>query len=127
MASFERTTTDAVKSIKRLAPDMNVVLGKADVTIAQFQALAQSSTDGKFYKYVKGDAALGTIAGIYTGTEDITLTAAGDDGACNISTLAIVPEDYIVGVDFDTDYTAVTTCKQCGIILTTDIEGSEEA
>ncbi|WP_321330492.1 hypothetical protein [uncultured Ilyobacter sp.] len=125
MASFERTTTTPAPDIKRLAPDMKVTLGAADVTIESYQVLAQSAADGKFYNYVSGDTNLGTIAGVYTG-EEVTLTAAGDDQVGSISSMAIVSKDDIVGVDFDTDYSAILQLKQCGIILTEKIEGSEE-
>jgi hypothetical protein len=124
MASFQRTTTTPAADIKRLAPDMKVTLGAAAVTISPWQALSQSSADGKFYKYVKDDANLGVIAGLYTG-EEVTLTAeAGGSGS--ITSMAIVAKDDIVGVDFDTDYTAIRQLKQCGIILTDKIEGLEE-
>ena len=124
MASFERTTTTPAADIKRIAPDMKVTLGAAAVTIEPWQALAQSATDGKFYKYVSGDTNLGIIAGLYTG-EEVTLTAEAD-GSGSITSMAIVAKDDIVGVDFDTDYSAVLQLKQCGIVLTDKIEGSEE-
>ena len=124
MAEFTRSTTTPAADIKRIAPDMRIVLGAADATIATLQVLAQDNTDGKFYKYVKDDAALGVIAGLYTG-EEVTLTAEAD-GSGSITSMAIVAKDDIVGVDFDTDYTAITQFKQCGIILTDKIEGTEE-
>ena len=126
MGSFSRTSTVASKSMRRLAPDMGITLGKADVTIEPFQALAQNNTDGKFYKYVKDDVAVGVIAGIYTGPS-ITLTAAGTDETGSISSLMEVSADDIVGVTFATDFKAITMCKQCGLILTTDIDGTKEA
>ncbi|WP_319372180.1 hypothetical protein [uncultured Ilyobacter sp.] len=125
MAEFTRSTTTPAADIKRIAPDMRIVLGAADATIATLQVLAQDNTDGKFYKYVDGDEAVGVIAGIYTGPE-VTLTALGSDAAGTITSLAIVAKGDIVGVDFDTDTTAITQFKQCGIILTDKIEGTEE-
>ncbi|WP_319201932.1 hypothetical protein [uncultured Ilyobacter sp.] len=125
MAKFSQETVSLAADIKRMAPDMRVTLGAADVTIEPFQALAQSAADGKFYKYVKGDTNLGTIAGIYTG-EEVTLTAAGDDQLGSITTMAIVGKDDIVGVDFDTDYSAILQFKQCGIVLTDTMPEVEE-
>jgi hypothetical protein len=125
MAKFKITNVAMAPDIKRIAPDMRVTLGKADVTIKPFQVLAQDSTDGKFYKYVKGDTNRGVIAGIYTG-EEVTLTAAGDDQLGSITTMAIVGKDDIVGVDFDTDYSAILQFKQCGIVLTDTMPEVEE-
>jgi hypothetical protein len=125
MAKFARSTSTLAADIKRIGPDMRITLGAAAVTIAPFQVLAQSSADGKFYKYVEGDAAKGTIAGIYTG-EEITLTADGDDELGTITTMAIVGKDNIVGIDFDTDFSAVLQLKQSGIVLTDTISAVEE-
>lgn len=125
MAKFSQETVSMASEIKRLAPDMRVTLGKADVTIEPFQVLAQDSTDGKFYKYSKGDTDRGVIAGIYTG-EEVTLTSTGDDALGSITTLAVVGKDDLVGVDFDTDYTAIRQLKQCGIVLTNTISEVEE-
>ncbi|WP_321328448.1 hypothetical protein [uncultured Ilyobacter sp.] len=125
MASFERTITTPGPDIKRLAPDMIITLGATDIIIETYQALSQDTTDGKFYNYIDGDAARGVIAGIYTGPE-ITLTAAGEDINGSISTMAMVAKTDIVGVDFDIDNTALVQLKQCGIILTDKIEGTEE-
>jgi hypothetical protein len=125
MAEFTRSTTTPAADIKRIAPDMRIILGAADATIATYQALAQDTTDGKFYNYIDGDAARGMITGIYTGPK-VTLTALGSDVTGTITSLAIVAKGDIVGMDFDTDTTAITQFKQCGIILTDKIEGSEE-
>lgn len=125
MATFSQETVTEELEIKRIAPDMIITLGAVAVTIANMQVLAQSSTDGKFYKYVKGDEAKGTIAGIYTG-EEITLTAEGGDVTGSITTMAIVGQDDIVGVDFATDYTAKLQLKQSGIVLTDIISAVEE-
>lgn len=125
MAKFKITNVAMAPDIKRIAPDMRVTLGKADVTIEPFQVLAQDSTDGKFYKYVKGDTNRGVIAGIYTG-EEVTLTSDGEDTLGTISTLAIVGKEDLVGVTLATDYTAILQLKQCGIVLTDTISAVEE-
>jgi hypothetical protein len=125
MAKFSQEKVSMAADIKRMAPDMRVTLGATDVTIEPFQTLAQSAADGKFYKYVKDDENKGTIAGIYTG-EEVTLTAAGDDQLGSITTMAIVGKDDIVGVDFDTDYSAILQFKQCGIVLTDTMPEVEE-
>lgn len=126
MASFERKSYMQERGIKRIQGDMKVVLGKEEVTLETYTALAQSKTDGKFYKYVPGDADKGIIIGLYTG-EKIVLTVAGKDVLGTITTQAIVGKEDIKGIDFETDFTAITQLKQSGIILVDTIDGTEEA
>jgi len=121
MAIFDRKEYTAKKDIKRIQPDMRVVAGVG--ALKQFQAIAQNKTDGKFYAYVAKDANKGIIAGLYTG-EDIT---AKDGDSISISTLAIIAKEEIHGVDWDTDFTAISQLKNSGIILTGKIEGTKEA
>lgn len=126
MGAFERKSYTRERGIKRIQGDMRVVLGKEEATLETYTALAQSKTDGKFYKYVPEDTNKGVIIGLYTG-DKIVLTADGDDALGTITTQAIVGKADIKGVDFETDFTAVTQLKQSGIILVDTIDGTEEA
>ena len=63
---------------------------------------------------------------MYTG-DKIVLTADGEDALGTITTQAIVGKTEIKGVNFVTDFTAVTQLKQSGIILVDTIDGTEEA
>lgn len=126
MANFERKSYARERGIKRIQGDMKVVLGKEAVTLETYTALAQSKKDGKFYKYVPGDADKGVIIGLYTG-DKIVLTADGEDALGTITTQAIVGKEDVKGIDFETDFTAVTQLKQSGIILVDTIDGTEEA
>lgn len=126
MANFERKSYARERGIKRIQGDMKVVLGKEEVTLETYTALAQSKKDGKFYKYVPGDADKGVIIGLYTG-DKIVLTADGEDALGTITTQAIVGKTEIKGVNFVTDFTVVTQLKQSGIILVDTIDGTEEA
>lgn len=121
MAMFERKEYSAKKEIKRIQPDMRVVAGAG--ALKQFQPVAQNKTNGKFYAYVAKDANKGIIAGLYTG-EDIT---AKDGDSISISTLAIIATEEIHGVEWATDFTAISQLKNSGIILTGKIEGTKEA
>lgn len=120
MASFERKEYEAKNDIKRIQPDMKVIAGPGD--LKQFQAIAQNKTDGKFYAYVAGDENKGIIAGIYTG-EDATME---DGNSITISTIAVIAKEDINGVEWDTDFTAISQLKNSGIILTNKIEGTKE-
>lgn len=126
MASFERKKYTTERGIKRLQGDMRVTLGKEAVELETYSPLAQSKADGKFYKYVASDENKGVIAGLYTG-EKITLTGEEEGLIVPITTQAIVGIEDIKGIDFTTDFTAITQLKQSGIILVETIDGTEEA
>lgn len=122
MASFERKTENLKdKAVIRLQPDMQVTMGAG--AVKYLQPIAQHKTDGKFYAYVKGDANKGVISGLYMGPD----TTAEADDVGYISTQIIVGKEDIEGITWESDFTAIHQLKVAGVILTTKIEGKEEA
>ncbi|MGB6129616.1 MAG: hypothetical protein WBG30_12755, partial [Psychrilyobacter sp.] len=107
-------------------------------TIKFGQVLAQDSKDGKFYIYDPthdGSATPGTtpaeytrsvIAGLYINEEDIVLTAAGEDVITTISTMIQIGKTDLVGINFETNFTALSELKRAGVIVVDKIEGMEE-
>lgn len=122
MASFERKTeTLKDQAVIRLQPDMKVIMGAGSVKY--LQPIAQDKTDGKFYAYVKDDPNKGIISGLYMG-EDTTAEA---DDVGYLSSYVIVGKEDIQGIEWESDFTAIHQLKVAGVILTTKIEGTEEA
>lgn len=122
MGAFKREDIQANKlGIKRIQPDMRVVMGAGEVK--HLQPIAQDKTDGLFYAYVSGDENKGIIAGLYTG-EDRTFEAK-EIGS--VTTYAIVVKETIQGVTWEEDKTAVSALKLAGIILTDELKGTKEA
>lgn len=122
MGVFERREVPAGENtIKRLQPDMRVEFAAGKVEY--LQPVAQHKTDGLFYPYVAGDENKGIIAGLYTG--ETRTFQAKEIGS--ISTYAIVAKEWIKGVTWGTDKTAMSALKLAGIILTNELKGTKEA
>lgn len=138
MASFVREEVKDTKVVKRLFGDIGITLGKTNATIKFGQVLAQDSKDGKFYMYDPahdGSADPGTtpaeytrnvIAGLYINEEDIVLTDAGEDVRTTISTMVQIGQSDLMGINFDTNFTALSELKRAGVIVVDKIEGMEE-
>lgn len=125
MAKFTRETLGQNKNMLHHIDPVTVVAKGVAGTLETGQVLAQSNADGLFYKYIKDDAAVGTIAGIYTG-DSVTLVA-GTDSPIQISTLVTTTEEDIVGMDFVADKAAISKLKTAGVFLVEKITGLEEA
>ncbi len=122
MGAFKREGIQANKlGIKRIQPDMRVVMGAGEVK--HLQPIAQNKTDGLFYAYEAGDTNKGIIAGLYTG-EDRTFEA---NEIGSVTTYAIVVKETIQGITWEEDKTAVSALKLAGIILTDELKGTKEA
>ena len=122
MATFERKTENLKdKAVIRLQPDMQVTMGAG--AVKHLQPIAQDKTDGKFYAYVKDDPNKGVIAWLYMGAD----TTAEADDVGYISTYVVVGKEDIQGIEWESDFTAIHQLKVAGVILTTKIEGTEEA
>ena len=126
MASFIREEVKETKVVKRILGDIGIILGKVDTTIKFGQVLAQDNTDGKFYAYDQSSDKRKIIAGIYINEEDIVLTAEGEDVKSTISTIVQIGQSDLVGINFETNFTALSELKRAGIIVVDKIEGTEE-
>lgn len=122
MGAFKREDIQANKlGIKRIQPDMRVVMGAGE--IKHLQPVAQDKTDGLFYAYTAEDTNKGIIVGLYTG-EDKKFEA---NEIGSITTYAIVAKESIQGITWESDKTAVSALKLAGIILTDELKGTKEA
>ncbi len=127
MASFVREEVKDTKAVKRFFGDVGITLGKIDATIKFGQVLAQDSTDGKFYPYDNSENSIrNIIAGLYINEEDIVLTGDGEDVKTTISTMVQIGKSDLVGINFDTNFTALSELKRAGVIVVDKIEGMEE-
>lgn len=108
--------------LKRYRGDKSYIIAGSETEIKHGQVMAMKSTDGKLYAYSEeGTEGLNIPIGVYTG---VSKKSTNDFGG-SITTFADVSKTEVIGINFETNFTAVIELQKMGTYVIEEIEGKE--
>ena len=98
--------------LERYNPDFKATVGKGDGVLKTGQLLAYDETDGKYYKYQKGDAKKGIAATMLINDIDTT----DSDITTSLFAAGAINKKLVIGLE-DDNYKAINELRKYNIYV----------